>query len=57
MSSEMCIDTLLKIVSGIYPADSLTAQGGLLQLLITDVWVRRGTDWLVLARHTSLPRS
>jgi hypothetical protein len=42
--------------SGIYPANSLTPEGGVLQLLITDVWVRRGGDWVVLARHTSLPR-
>ena len=42
--------------SGIYPANSLTPEGGVLQLLITDVWVRRGDDWVVLARHTSLPR-
>jgi len=42
--------------SGIYPANSLTPEGGVLQLLITDVWVRRGDDWIVLARHTSLPR-
>jgi hypothetical protein len=42
--------------SGIYPANSLTPEGGVLQLLITDVWVRQGDDWVVLARHTSLPR-
>jgi hypothetical protein len=42
--------------SGVYPPDSLTTDGGALQLLVTDVWVRRGEDWVVLARHSSLPR-
>jgi hypothetical protein len=43
--------------SGQYPAESLTPQGGLLRLLITDVWTLRAGEWKVMARHTSLPRA
>jgi hypothetical protein len=42
--------------TGTYPPQSLTAEGGVLQMLVTDVWIRRGGEWVVLARHTSLPR-
>ena len=42
--------------SGVYPPQSLTPEGGVLRFLITDVWVRQGQDWVVLARHSSLPR-
>lgn len=43
--------------SGNYPPESLTPQGGLVQLLITDVWTLRDGEWKVVARHTSLPRA
>ncbi len=42
--------------SGVYPPNSLTSEGGVLRLLVTDVWIRQAGDWVVLARHTSLPR-
>src|SRR4029079_6964546 len=42
--------------SGIYPANSLTPEGGVLQLLITDVWVRQGGVGVARARHPSRPR-
>jgi hypothetical protein len=44
-------------VEGNYPPESLTLEGGLVDLLVTDVWARRGGKWVVVARHTSLPRA
>ncbi len=43
--------------SGHYPPESLTPQGGVVRLLITDVWTLRDGEWKVVARHTSLPRA
>ena len=42
--------------SGNYPPDSLTVEGGLVELLVTDVWTLREGAWVVVARHSSLPR-
>jgi hypothetical protein len=41
---------------GVYPPESITDVGGIVNLLETDVWVHRNDRWQVLARHTSLPR-
>lgn len=42
--------------SGEYPPQSLTPEGGLVELLVTDVWTLRDGAWVVVARHSSLPR-
>ena len=42
---------------GVYPPKSLTDAGGTVSLLETDVWARRNGRWVVVARHTSLPRA
>jgi len=42
--------------SGDYPPQSLTPEGGLVELLVTDVWTLRDGAWVVVARHSSLPR-
>lgn len=42
------------LLSGTYPPKSLTAEGGRLQFLVTDVWVQREGRWQVLTRHASL---
>jgi len=39
-----------------YPPQSITDAGGVVSLLETDVWARRNGRWVVIARHTSLPR-
>lgn len=44
------------VLSADYPPKSLTAEGGRLQFLTTDVWVQRDGRWQVLTRHSSLPR-
>ena len=44
------------ILTADYPPKSLTAEGGRLQFLTTDVWVNREGSWQVLSRHSSLPR-
>ena len=41
---------------GNYPPQSITDAGGVVNLLETDVWARRNGRWVVIARHTSLPR-
>lgn len=43
------------MLRGTYPPQSITPDGGTLQVLITDVWVRPHGDWQVLARHSSFP--
>lgn len=45
------------VLSADYPPSSLTPEGGRLQFLTTDVWVKRESGWRVLTRHSSLPRS
>ncbi len=42
---------------GVYPPQSITEAGGTVSLLETDVWARRNGRWVVIARHTSLPRA
>ncbi len=44
------------VLTADYPPKSLTPEGGRVQFLTTDVWVKRGSDWQVLTRHSSLPR-
>ena len=43
------------VLTGDYPPQSMTAEGGNLTFLITDVWVRRAGRWQVVTRHSSLP--
>lgn len=45
------------VLTAEYPPKSLTAEGGRLQFLTTDVWVQRDGRWQVLTRHSSLPRA
>ncbi len=44
------------VLTADYPPKSLTPEGGRLQFLTTDVWVKRASGWQVLTRHSSLPR-
>ena len=43
------------VLTAEYPPNSITAKGGLITFLVTDVWVERGGRWQVLSRHSSLP--
>jgi hypothetical protein len=42
-------------LTGDYPPNSLTIEGGTVTFLITDVWVNRAGKWQVVSRHSSLP--
>jgi ketosteroid isomerase-like protein len=42
------------VLTATYPPKSITPEGGQLQFVATDVWVKRGPRWQVLSRHSSL---
>jgi hypothetical protein len=44
------------VLSATYPPKSLTADGGRLDFITTDVWAKRDGKWQVVSRHSSLPR-
>ncbi len=43
------------ILKAEYPPQSITAKGGMITFLVTDVWAGRGGRWQVVSRHSSFP--
>lgn len=42
------------VLTATYPPKTVTPEGGELDFLVTDVWIKRGGAWQVLSRHLSL---
>lgn len=42
------------VLTATYPPRSITPEGGLIAMLVTDTWVERDGRWQVVARHSSV---